>query len=83
MLNQAKNKQELTGIDKIIHNAMMHSFRVKFGPFQKCPECYGLLKSCPLCQGREKVSVAEVESYNNPISKIMRKNSSNRERITL
>lgn len=83
MLNEAKNKKELTGIDKIVHNAMMHSFRVKFGPFQKCPECCGLLKSCPLCQGREKVSVAEVESYNNPISKMMRKNSSNRETTTV
>jgi hypothetical protein len=83
MCNNVKDKKELTGMDKIVHNAMLYSFRVKFGPFQKCPECYGLLKSCPLCQGREKVSVAEVESYNNPISKIMRKNSSNKERIAV
>lgn len=83
MFNHVKEKKELTGIDKIVHNALLHSFKVKFGPFQKCPECYGLLKSCPLCQGREKVSVAEVESYNNPISKIMRKSCSNKEQDTV
>lgn len=61
-----------TTLDDIVKNALIFSFRKKFGPFQKCPECYGLLKSCGLCHGEKKVSVAEVEAYNNPITKMLR-----------
>lgn len=63
---------EVSGIQKIIVNAIRHSYHVKFGPFKVCPECSGLLNTCQLCQGRKRVSVAEIKAFNNPITRMLR-----------
>lgn len=68
-----KETSNTSPLDQIVRNAMRFNIAKKFGPFTKCPECSGLLKSCELCQGRNKISVAEMEAFNNPISKMMRK----------
>lgn len=66
------------GLDEIIHNAIKFNVAKKFGPFQKCPECYGALSSCELCEGKGKVSSVEIKAFNNPFAKIARKYKNNK-----
>ena len=40
--------------------------------FEKCPVCYGLLSSCELCHGSGKVIQEDIDSWNNPITKMRR-----------
>ena len=68
--------QKPSPLDEIVKNAIRFNVAKKFGPFKKCPECCGLLKSCELCQGRDKVSIVEIEAFNNPITKMMRNKKS-------
>lgn len=67
-----KQNDTVSPLDEIVKNAMRFSIAKRFGPFTKCPDCSGFLKSCPLCQGREKISLAEVEAFRNPFTKIVR-----------
>ena len=61
-----------------IHNAIRFNVAKKFGPFQICPECYGGLRSCELCEGKGKVSSVEIKAFNNPFAKIARKSKKNK-----
>lgn len=45
----------MEGLNKIIINARVLSWKREFGPFVKCPECFGLLKKCELCKGKGKL----------------------------
>jgi hypothetical protein len=42
-------------IEEIGKRAALLKWRRQFGPFEKCPVCYGLLHSCELCHGHGKV----------------------------
>lgn len=59
-------------IEEIGKHAALLKWKRQFGPFEKCPVCYGLLSSCELCHGRGKVIQEDIESWNNPITKMRR-----------
>ncbi|MEG8828906.1 hypothetical protein U4S74_16590 [Klebsiella pneumoniae] len=59
-------------IEEIGKHAALLKWRRQFGPFEKCPVCYGLLSSCELCHGSGKVIQGDIDSWNNPITKMRR-----------
>lgn len=59
-------------IEEIGRHAALLKWKRQFGPFEKCPVCYGLLSSCELCHGSGKVIQEDVDSWNNPITKMRR-----------
>ncbi|MBD3722777.1 hypothetical protein IE978_21080 [Klebsiella pneumoniae] len=59
-------------IEEIGKRAALLKWKRQFGPFEKCPVCYGLLSSCQLCSGNGKVIQEDIDSRNNPIAKMRR-----------
>ena len=59
-------------IEEISKRAALLKWKRQFGPFEKCPVCYGLLRSCELCHGHGKVIQEDIDSWNNPIAKMRR-----------
>lgn len=59
-------------LNKIITNARVLSWKREFGPFVKCPECFGLLKKCELCKGKGKLIQEDIDAWNNPIARMNR-----------
>lgn len=59
-------------IEEIGKRAALLNVKRQFGPFEKCPVCYGLLYSCELCHGNGKVIQEDIDSWNNPITKMRR-----------
>lgn len=46
----------MESLNKIIINACSLSWKREFGPFVKCPECFGLLKNANYAKGKENLS---------------------------
>ncbi|ENS0251747.1 TPA: hypothetical protein MYU56_003527 [Klebsiella pneumoniae] len=59
-------------IEEIGKHAALLKWKRQFGPFEKCPACYGILSSCELCHGSGKVIQEDIDSWNNPITKMRR-----------
>ncbi len=59
-------------LNKIITNARVLSWKREFGPFVKCPECFGLLAKCDLCKGKGKLIQEDIDAWNNPIARMKR-----------
>ena len=59
-------------IEEIGKHAALLKWKRQFGPFEKCPVCYWLLSSCKLCHGSGKVIQEDIDSWNNPITKMRR-----------
>lgn len=59
-------------IEEIGKHAALLNCKRKFGPFEKCPVCYGILSSCELCHGSGKVIQEDIDSWNNLITKMRR-----------
>lgn len=59
-------------IEEIGKHAALLKWKRQFGPFEKCPVCYGLLHSCELCRGHGKVIQEDIDAWNNPIAKMRR-----------
>ncbi|HBQ5693361.1 TPA: hypothetical protein MAL10_002760 [Klebsiella pneumoniae] len=59
-------------IEEINKHAALLKWKRQFGPFEKCQVCYGLLSSCELCHGSGKVIQEDIDSWNNPITKMRR-----------
>lgn len=59
-------------IEEIGKRAALLKWRRQFGPFVKCPVCYGLRPSCALCHGHGKVIQEDIDAWNNPIAKMRR-----------
>lgn len=55
-------------IEEICKHATLLKCKRQFGPFEKCPVCYGLLSSCELCRGNGKVIQEDIDAWNNPIT---------------
>ncbi|MBW5935350.1 hypothetical protein [Klebsiella michiganensis] len=53
-------------------HAALLKWKRQFGPFEKCPACYGILSSCELCHGSGKVIQEDIDSWYNPITKMRR-----------
>lgn len=64
----------MDSLNKIIINARVLSWKREFGPFVKCPECFGLLAKCELCKGKGKLIQEDIDAWNNPIAKLKRDN---------
>lgn len=59
-------------IEELGKHAALLKWKRQFGLFEKCPVCYGLLSSCKLCHGSGKVIQEDIDSWNNPITKMRR-----------
>ncbi len=59
-------------LNKMQVNANLLSYRRQFGPFLKCPKCFGLLGKCELCKGSGKVIQEDIDAWNNPFAKMKR-----------
>ena len=59
-------------IEEIGKRAAVLKWKRQFGPFENCPVCYGLLRSCELCRGNVKVIQEDIDSWNNPIATMRR-----------
>lgn len=59
-------------IEEVFKHATLLKWKRQFGPFEKCPVCYGILSSCKLCHGSGKVIQEDIDSLNNPITKMRR-----------
>ncbi|EMW2193025.1 hypothetical protein K1J23_16675 [Enterobacter hormaechei] len=59
-------------IEEISKRAAALKWKRQFGPFAKCPVCYGLLRSCELCCGSGKVIQEDIDAWNNPIAQMRR-----------
>nr|WP_315299943.1 hypothetical protein [Raoultella terrigena] len=59
-------------IEEISKRAAALKWKRQFGPFEKCPVCYGLLRSCELCNGHGKVIQEDIDAWNNPIAQMRR-----------
>lgn len=62
----------MLSIEEMGKRAALLKCKRQFGPFEKCPVCYGLLSSCKLCHGSGKVIQEDIDSWNNPITKMRR-----------
>lgn len=62
----------MLSIEELGKRAALLKWKRKFGPFEKCSVCYGLLSSCELCRGAGKVIQEDIDSWNNPITKMRR-----------
>lgn len=59
-------------LNVIAARATLISWKRQFGPFVKCPECFGLLSKCELCKGKGKLIQEDIDAWNNPIARMMR-----------
>lgn len=59
-------------IEEIGKHAALLKWKRQFGPFEKCPVCYGLLSSCQLYSGNGKVIQEDIDAWNNPIAQMRR-----------
>lgn len=59
-------------IEDICKHAALLNLKRQFGPFEKCPVCYGILSSCKLCHGSGKVIQEDIDAWNNPITQMNR-----------
>ncbi|MBZ6551243.1 MULTISPECIES: hypothetical protein [Klebsiella/Raoultella group] len=57
-------------IEEIGKHAALLKWKRQFG--EKCPVCYGLLRSCELCNGHGKVIQEDIDAWNNPIAQMRR-----------
>ncbi|VAF04103.1 Uncharacterised protein [Enterobacter hormaechei] len=62
----------MESLNKIITNARVLSWKREFGPFVKCPKCFGLLTKCELCKGKGKLIQEDIDAWDNPIAKLKR-----------
>ncbi|MDK1920150.1 hypothetical protein MKS08_23630 [Klebsiella sp. K4-74] len=62
----------MPSIEEMGKRAALLKWKRQFGPFEKCPECYGLLSGCMLCGGNGWVIQEDIDAWNNPIAKMRR-----------
>lgn len=62
----------MLSIEEIGKRAALLKWKRQFGPFEKCPACFGLLRSCELCHGHSKVIQEDIDAWNNPIAQMSR-----------
>lgn len=57
----------MPSIEEMGKRAALLKWKRQFGPFEKCPECYGLLSGCMLCGGNGRVIQEDIDAWKNNI----------------
>ncbi|MBD3702816.1 hypothetical protein IE986_29895 [Klebsiella pneumoniae] len=52
----------MPSIEEMGKRAALLKWKRQFGPFEKCPECYGLLSGCMLCGGNGRVIQEDIDA---------------------
>lgn len=62
----------MDNLNVIAARATLISWKMQFGPFVRCPECFHGIEKCGLCKGSGKVTQEDIDAWNNPIAKLKR-----------
>ncbi|MCJ5756676.1 hypothetical protein LPJ39_26045 [Klebsiella pneumoniae] len=54
-------------IEELGKRAALLKWKRQFGPFEKCPVCYGILTGCKLCGGNGRVIQEDIDAWKNNI----------------
>lgn len=49
-------------IEELGKRAALLKWKRQFGPFEKCPVCYGILTGCKLCGGNGRVIQEDIDA---------------------
>ncbi|HDK9834809.1 TPA: hypothetical protein PVS94_005507, partial [Klebsiella pneumoniae] len=52
-------------IEELGKRAALLKWKRQFGPFEKCPVCYGILTGCKLCGGNGRVIQEDIDAWKN------------------
>lgn len=63
----------MSSLNVISARARLISWKRQFGPFVRCPECFHGIAKCGLCKGSGKVIQEDIDAWNNPVTKFMRR----------
>ncbi|HCQ8064690.1 TPA: hypothetical protein OL904_005307 [Klebsiella pneumoniae] len=54
-------------IEELGKRAALLKWKRQFGPFEKCPVCYGILTDCKFCGGNGRVIQEDIDAWKNNI----------------
>lgn len=54
-------------LEELGKRAALLKWKRQFGPFEKCPVCYGILTGCKLCGGNGRVIQEDIDAWKNNI----------------
>ncbi len=63
----------MDNLNVIAARARLILWKRQFCPFVRCPECFHGIAKCGLCKGGGKVIQEDIDAWNNPVAKFMRR----------